>query len=220
MDLEKVTGVRTGVFEKDAELRYIYMSELAAEYAGVPGGVYHPEMAWTDYDLPWSDGTAEGVQAEDREVIATGIPSRSRAIIQDGSGEWRMTVVFKTRTESGGIWGEIVAWPPGSFGRSWAPALDMERKVLNLPGGGHLTKAELDTLRLVAHDTPRKVMADELSVSIKTVEKRLGTIKKKLLAECEDARSLQAALHELELTAFLLDHSDWFSGEGVHKVQK
>ena len=218
-DFQTITGAKVGHFEKNTDLEYIYMCDYSAKQSGYMDG-YDPALRITDYDLMWSKSIADGVREEDREVLATGNPSRSRSIVRTAMG-WQLVIVYKTRTESGGIWGETVTVHPGDWASDWAGRLDIEKRRLNLPSGEYLTADDVTLLRMLLHDVPKKAMADMFCVSVKTVEKRQTIVTRKMRECAGDNRlSLRACVYELHMAQFLMAHHDWFSAEGVHLVQK
>ena len=92
---------------------------------------------------------------------------------------------------------------------TWTNRLDPQRRRLCLPCGTYIGEKDMQLLRGVVLGTPRKLLADQLCLSVKAVEKRLTKLRTQLPAH--RGSTIQWALHERGLINFLLMRPCWFS---------
>ena len=94
---------------------------------------------------------------------------------------------------------------------TWISRLDHEKRRLRLPCGTSIGAKDMQLLRGVLLGIPRKLLADQLCLSLKAIEKRLTKLRAQLPSL--QGTTLQWALHERGLINFLLMRPDWFLPE-------
>ena len=85
-----------------------------------------------------------------------------------------------------------------------------ETKTLKLKHGPVLTHKDLALLREIVLATPRQVMANQLFISVKAVEKRISNVKAKLHEPGCTCYSVAQCLHSQKLTGFVLHHHNLY----------
>lgn len=91
---------------------------------------------------------------------------------------------------------------------TWISQLDYDRQRLNLPDGTHLSRRELKIIRLFLQGYGQKIIADQVHLSVKTIEKYVADFRHQL---CYGNRPLRRCMQESGLAQFILSHDDWFT---------
>jgi DNA-binding NarL/FixJ family response regulator len=95
----------------------------------------------------------------------------------------------------------------------WTQHLDLGEECLRLPEGGKLNRTDMRVLHHILLGTPRKVIARDLDVSVKTIEKRMARMRMQLSHRDCACYNLQGCARHHQLAEFLLLKEDWFDLE-------
>lgn len=96
---------------------------------------------------------------------------------------------------------------------SWSGYWDGVTGRLHLPCGVTFQRKDLQVMHWLVRGVPRKVMAQQLSVSVKTVEKRLARCRQVFVEVGIHDYTLQGQLYQLGLMAFLIEYEEAFFGK-------
>ncbi|MBT4520769.1 MAG: hypothetical protein HOC23_12260 [Halieaceae bacterium] len=212
--LDEILGRDFGFFEKTEGGRYIAMSDANRKRLGIPLDMDLSQHIVTDYDLVHADMAEEIINA-DKGILNTGEPVWAYTWIKNELGEWVKVFAMKQRTPGGTVLAYTFVAGQTELVGVWVRRLDYEREVLRLGGKSEkrvLSRRELQILRLFINGVSRKEMANEIDLSMKSIEKYLSNIRDKVIACCapDEDQTLRWCLNHSGLTEFLLEKPDWF----------
>ncbi|MBT4520768.1 MAG: hypothetical protein HOC23_12255 [Halieaceae bacterium] len=214
--LNEIMGGTYGSFERDVEGRYFSMSECRRKIWGIPLDADLSKEKVTVFDLPYGTPAEEVIEVG-RNVVATGVPSWSYIWQKNQNGRWEKTFCILERTDRETIRGHIFVTGQNELLGVWVGRLDLKNEVLALDDHKehYLNRRELQILSLYMDGAPRKEVANELCLSVKSIEKYLARITDKVVATCSPHgdSSLKWCLNHSGLTAFLLEKPDWFADD-------
>ncbi|MBT4521006.1 MAG: hypothetical protein HOC23_13475 [Halieaceae bacterium] len=217
--LEELVGNVYGHLEKSAEGYYIAMSDVLRTLNGIPPDLDLSTAKLTDHDMVTSD-MAEAIIESDNRILTTGESVSAYAWVKNEEGRWIKIFGMRQRTPQNTILGHTFIGINTERIGVWVERLDHKTETLLLSERDNqfLSRRELRILSLFVDGAPRKDMAQDLCLSVKSIEKALTRMRVKMLAVSglDNKASLQRCLNQLGLTAFLLEKPDWFSDE--HQV--
>ena len=201
--------VRLGYFKRLPEKEYVEVSDYLAEMSDqVPDDFIDKQ----DSQLPWSN-LAEQTAKTDHE-LKTGKLRYSLAISSVFAPDQKIWV--KARVESfykDGLIQGSVANTHDILPHPWLRKLCHDTQTLTVSEGVTLSRRDLKLLRLYVMRTPMKLIAVDLHLSIKGVEKAFTRIKNQYEQSLHGYLStpkLMKHLTDTRLAEFLLVRDDWF----------
>jgi hypothetical protein len=207
--------VATSSYEKDSDNVYLTLSEMAATLSGLTEP-FHPSMKLTNHDLPVLMDIADDVDKEEQLLLKGKSPRLIQSWVKTEHYGLVFTSSMVSRTERDTLVGNTKVVSASVLHPLWYKHLDFTNKRLYAPKYDvYISARDIQLLRFMLMGWSRKKMADALSVSVKTLERRLTQLRAFSVPE---GKPMEQHMAEAGLSAFILGNPDWFSENSLHVV--
>ncbi len=165
---------------KDRNKRYVKCSEGYAQHAGLDG----PDaiVGLGDDKMPWHQHAGQILRSD--TLAISGLPT-TNAVHSVDTAKGRKSILINKTFQDGFLIGSINDIT-GQVLMEQRGRWDFNKEVFEI-GAVRLTRKEVDVVRLLLMGQPVKIIAYELNVHDKTIEKRIESLRKKFNASSKVA---------------------------------
>jgi len=198
----------TSYFTKDNDLYYTTICVQAGKiFTPVSWDDFHPDLKLRDSEA--CQILAPHITREDELIQKTQCTTRGFGLLRSFEETWVIIQVKKSPYLKG-VHGELTTVYADTLFNGWPDKLCKASETLKVLYGT-LTRRDLTMIHMLLKGKPRKSMARDFGISIKTVEKRLTQFKDILAPTAEPHYlTVQECLIMQGLHHFLLAKADWF----------
>ena len=215
MFMQSADLVATSSYEKDSDNVYLKLSEMAAALSGLTEP-FHPSMKLTNDDLPILVDIADEIHKEEQLLFKGKTPRLIQSWVKTEDHGLVFTSSVVARTDRDTLIGNTRFVSASVLHPLWYQHLDFKNHRLYVPRYDvYISARDMQVLRFMLMGWTRKGMAEALSVSVKTIEKRITELRAFPLPA---GKPLEQHMAEAGLSAFILGKPDWFSKSSLHVV--
>lgn len=208
-----------GWFVKDRHSRFMDASDNFAEMIKLEPGKIRENKS-DDLHTPWANN-ADIIANADKDVL-NGLKASGDTILFDTCRKsWRAITVKQISSSRTRMEGVVVETTQiNRLIKYWNERYDYDNRCINAGSKRDikLDMVDLYILRNYILGHQQKVTAHQISLSIKTVEKRLYRMKQLLIKEKPGSKTLQEVSGAMGLTRLLMCKKDLFDAQAVSRA--